>query len=177
LNIKILARKGVAEVLEFLGESEENSAVGSNLRDKTRISKSNLALLVDEGVLEKSEERVLVRTIPIRRRIATYSITDKGKRLLEICQGLSEEEAKNFLKVSKNQLNVLRIFLKEGPKRARDLPETPGDFLMRLAKRGFLQKEVKEIEDKQDVYRRKRTYSLTDKGKKLYEAIKTIISL
>jgi len=177
LNIKVLARKGVAEALEFLGESEGNSAIGSDLREKTKISKNNLSLLVDEGVLYRSEERVLVRTIPIRRRISTYSITNKGKRLLEICQGLSEEEAKDFLKVSKNQLNVLRIFLKEEPKRSRDLPETPGDFLMRLANRGFLQKEVKEIEDKQDVYRRKRTYVLTDKGKKLYEAIKIIVSL
>jgi len=177
LNIKILARKGVAEVLEILGESEENSAIGSDLRDKTRISKINLALLVDEGVLEKSEERVLVRTIPIRRKIATYSITDKGKRLLEICQGLSEDEAKDFLKVSKNQLDVLGRFLKEGPKRVRDLPETPTDFLYRLVNRGFLEKEVKGMEDKQEVYRNKRTYTLTDKGKKLYEAVKTIISL
>jgi len=72
---------------------------------------------------------------------------------------------------------VLRIFLKEGPKRSRDLPETPADFLTRLANRGFLQKEVKETEDKQDVYKVKRTYSLTDKGKKLYEAIKIIVSL
>jgi len=163
--------------LEFLGESEGNSAVGSDLREKTGISKGNLALLVDEGVLEKSQERVLVKTIPIKRRIATYSITDKGKRLLEICQGLSEDEAEEFLKVSKKQLDVLRIFLKEGPKRSRDLSETPTDFLARLANRGFLQKEVKETEDKQDVYRLKRTYSLTDKGKRLYEAIKIIVSL
>jgi len=55
--------------------------------------------------LERSEERVLVRTIPIRRRIATYNISDKGKRLLEICEDLSEEETEEFLKVSKNQLD------------------------------------------------------------------------
>jgi len=177
LNVRILARKGVAEVLEVLGESEGNSALGNELREKTGISKSNLALLVDEGVLDRSEERVLVRTIPIRRRISTFSITDKGKRLLEICEGLSEEEAKDFLRVSKNQLDVLRIFLKEGPKRSRDLPEAPTDFLNRLANRGFLEKEVKETEDKQEIYRRKRTYILTDKGKKLYEAVKIIVSL
>jgi len=177
LNIGILARKGVAEVLEVLGEAEGNSALGGELREKTGIHKRNLSLLVDEGVLERSEERVLVRIIPIRRRIATYSITDKGKRLLEICEGLSEEEAKDFLRVSKNQLDVLRIFLKEGPKRSRDLPETPSDFLNRLVNRGFLEKEVKEFEDKHEVYRWKHTYVLTDKGKRLYEAVKTIISL
>jgi len=177
LNVRILARKGVAEVLEFLGESEGNSALGGELREKAGISKSNLALLVDEGILDRSEERVLVRTIPIRRRIATFSISDKGERLLEICEGLSEEEAKDFLRVSKNQLDVLRIFLKEGRKRSRDLPEAPTDFLNRLVNRGFLEKEVKETEDKHEVYRRKRTYILTDKGKKLYEAIKIIVSL
>jgi len=42
---------------------------------------------------------------------------------------------------------------------------------LRLVKRGFLQKDVKEVEDKQKVYRLKQTYTLTDKGKKLYEAL------
>jgi len=177
LDIRILARKDVAEALEYLGESEGNSVSGSELREKTGIHKRNLSLLMDEGVLERSEERVLVRTIPIRRRIATYNISDKGKRLLEICEDLSEEETEEFLKVSKNQLDVLRIFLKEGPKRSRDLPEITSDFLYRLVNRGFLEKDIKEIEDKQEIYRKKRTYTLTDKGKKLYEAIKVIVSL
>jgi len=177
LDIKILAKKGVSEVLEILGEAEGNSALGNELREKAGIHKRNLSLLVDEGVLERSEERVLVRTIPIMRRIATFSITDKGKRLLEICENLTEEEAEDFLKVSKNQLDVLRIFLKEGPKRSRDLPEAPTDFLNRMVNRGFLDKDVKEFEDKQEIYRNKRTYMLTDKGKKIYEAYKTIISL
>jgi len=48
---------------------------------------------------------------------------------------------------------------------------------MRMVKRGFLGKDVREVEDKQEVYRRKRSYALTDKGKKLYEAYKIIISL
>jgi len=39
LDIRVLARKGVAEVLEFLGESEGNSAVGSDLREKVAISR------------------------------------------------------------------------------------------------------------------------------------------
>jgi len=90
LDIKILARKGVAEVLEVLGEAEGNSALSSELREKTGITHKKLKILVDEGVLDRSEERVLVRTVPIRRRIATYNISDKGKRLLEICEGLSE---------------------------------------------------------------------------------------
>jgi len=177
LNIKILTRKGVAEALEFLGEAEGNSALKAELMEKTGISKHTLALLVDEGVLERSKERILARTIPIKRRIATYSITDKGKRLLEICKGLSEEEAKEFLRVTKNQLDVLRILLKDGPKRSRDIPEAPADFLMRLVNRGFLEKDVKEVEDEQEVYRLKQTYTLTDKGKKLYEAYKIIKSL
>jgi len=74
-------------------------------------------------------------------------------------------------------LEVLRIFLKEGPKRSRDLPETPLDFLNKLVNRGFLEKEVKEFEDKHEIYRWKHTYVLTDKGKRLYEAVKIIVSL
>jgi len=55
---------------------------------------------------------------------------------------------------------------------AKDYPK-----LMRMVNRGFLDKDVKEFEEKQEVYRLKRTYTLTDKGKRLYEAYKTIISL
>ena len=40
--------------------------------------------------------------------------------------------------------------------------------------RGFLEKDVKEVEDEQKVYRLKQTYTLTDKGEKLYEAYKII---
>jgi len=177
LDIKFLARKGVSEALTLLGEAEDNSVLGSELKEKAGITSDKLKVLVDEGVLERSDERVLVRTIPVRRRISTYSISDKGKRLLEICETLTGDEAKDFLKVSQQQLEVLRVFLKEGPKRSRELPETPSDFLMRLTNRGFLDKEVREEEDKHDVYRLKRTYTLTDKGRKLYEAYRTIISL
>jgi len=59
--------------------------------------------------------------------------------------------------------------LNEGPKRSRDLPEIPSDFLLRLVNREFLRKDVEETMDKQEVYRRKHTYSLTDKSKRLYE--------
>jgi len=125
LNIKVLARKGISEVLEFLG-TEGSSVLGEELRDKTGITHKNLKVLVDRGVLEKGEERVLVRTIPIRRRISTYSISDKGRRILEICENLTEDEAKEFLRVSQRQLSVLRKILNEGPKRARDFPEIDG---------------------------------------------------
>ena len=59
--------------------------------------------------------------------------------------------------------------MNEGPKRSRDLPEIPSDFLLRLVNREFLRKDVEETMDKQEVYRRKHTYSLTDKSKRLYE--------
>ena len=42
------------------------------MREKTEITTDRLKLLVDEGVLERSEEKALVRTVPIKKRIATY---------------------------------------------------------------------------------------------------------
>lgn len=177
MDIKILVRKGVPDALELLGKAKENSALSDELKEKTEITTDRLKLLVDESVLERSEEKVLVRTVPIKRRIATYNIADKGKRLLEICENLSDEEVKNFLKVSSQQLDVLRFFLKEGPKRSREIPDTTPDVLLRMAKREFLEKKVEDVEDKRDVYGFKHTYTLTEKGRTISKALQTIRSL
>ena len=177
MNIKILVRKGVSEALELLAEAEKNSALADELREKTGISRKKLALLADEGLLEKSDETVLVRTAPIKRRIATYSLSDKGKRLLEICENISDEEAKDFLRVPPHQLDVLRFLSKEGPKRARDILDTPSDKLQRIVKKGVLDKKVEEVEETRQVFRLKRTYTLTGKGTKICKALQTIKSL
>ena len=97
MDIKFLARKGVSEALTLLGEDEDNSVLGRELKEKTGITSNKLKILVDEGVLERSDERVLVRTIPIRRRISTYNISDKGKRLLEICESIDSILVSLFL--------------------------------------------------------------------------------
>jgi len=174
LDIKILVRKGVPETLELLTKAEKNSVVGDELREKTEISGDRLKILVAEGVLERSEEKVLARAVPMKRRIATYNIADKGKRLVEICENLSEEEAKDFLRVSSRQLDMLRFFLKEGPKRAREISDTKPDVLLRMVKRVLLNKKVEDVEEKRNVYRLKRTYTLTEKGRKISKALQTI---
>ena len=177
MDIKVLVRKGVSETLEFLGEAEKNSALFKELKEKTGITRKKLTVLADQGLLKKSDERVVVKTVPIKRKRTTYSISDMGKRLLELCGNLSEEEAKAFLKTSQTQLDVLRFFLKEGPKRARDVPDTAPDKLKRIVNRGFLEKKTDKVEESHDVYRLKRTYTLTEKGKKVYTAYKTIVSI
>jgi len=50
------------------------------------ITRKRLAVLADEGLLEKSEEKVVVSKVPIKRKRTTYSISDKANRLLKVCE-------------------------------------------------------------------------------------------
>ena len=95
--------------------------------------------------LEIPEIEILREGEPIRGtlREGVYSITDKGKRLLEISQDLSDEEANEFLRVSSPQLEILRTLLKEGPKHPSDFPYDPRYSLKSMVGRGFLRSKSK----------------------------------
>ena len=81
------------------------------------------------------KEKVLVRGH------VAYSLSDKGKRLLEISENLSDEEAKAFLVISPRQLDILRAISKEGPKRPRDFPHGTHRIKM-MVERGFLERHI-----------------------------------
>lgn len=98
---------------------------------------------------EKGEKPVRKRREVGTHRCVIYSISDKGRRLIEISENLSEEEVKDFLKISQCQLEVLRTVLKEGPKRVRDFPYNPRYSLKRMIERGFLDKTVKSFDVEQ----------------------------
>ena len=83
--------------------------------------------------------------ILIKRRVI-YSLSDKGRRILEICEGLSEEEVKGFLRVSTRQLDILRRIMKDGPKRAVDFPYDARHILKKMVKRGFLIRTVQGVD-------------------------------
>lgn len=178
MDIRFLVKKGVIEALGFLGEAEGNSALSSELKEMTGIKRRKLRFLVDQGILEKSDERVVVKTVPVKRKRTAYGISAMGKRLLELFESLSEKEAKTFLKTSRRQLDILRFFLKAGPKRPRDvLPDIQSATLTRLSERGLLDRKNVMVEETIDIVGLKRTYTLTEKGKKVYTAYKTIASL
>jgi len=80
----------------------------------------------------------------LKRRIV-YRLTDKGRRLLEICESLSDEEAKDFLGLSSRQLDMLRM-LKAGSKRAVDFPYDTRYSLKKMVERGFLIRTVEGID-------------------------------
>jgi len=88
------------------------------------------------------------RRILIRRRVV-YRLSDKGRRILKICEGLSEEEAKDLLDLSSRQLDMLRRILKDGSKRAMDFPYNAKYDLKRLVEREFLTRTVEGIDAKE----------------------------
>ena len=71
-----------------------------------------------------------------------YSLSDKGKRLLEISENLSDDEAKAFLVISPRQLDTLRAILKEGSKGPRDFPYDARYAIKKMVERGFLERHI-----------------------------------
>jgi len=67
-------------------------------------------------------------------------------RALEICEDLSDDEAKDLLGLSSRQLNMLRRILKDGSKRASDFPYDAKHNLKRLVERGFLIRTIEGID-------------------------------
>jgi len=177
LDIKILSRKGVFESLELLANSEANTMSASDLRRKTGISNKVLRLFEEQGILKKNVEKIVVREIPINRKLRVYSLTEKGKKLIKLYESLTEDEAKEYLKFTSRQLMWMRFLHKEGEKRSRDIPNCALDGLKRLVKRGFISHKIKNVTETRKIYRMNKFYRLTEKGKKVYEAYKAIASL
>jgi len=89
---------------------------------------------------EERGDKVLIK------KQVLYTLTDKGKRLLEICENLSNEEAKKFLGVSPRQLDVLRTIWREGSKRVRGFPFYARYAVKRMVEKGFLAKTVEGVD-------------------------------
>jgi len=69
--------------------------------------------------MEVPDIRVKGRIL-LKRRVI-YRLSDKGRRILEICEDLSDGEAKDLLGLSPHQLDVLRS-LKDGSIHTADFP-------------------------------------------------------
>lgn len=110
--------------------------------------------------------------ILIRRRVV-YRLSDKGRRALEICEGLSEEEAKDLLDLSPRQLDMLRSILKDGSKCAADFQYNARYSLKKMVERGFLIRKVEGVDA--DVIRRMRDEGLTNR--EIAEKLESLYSI
>jgi DNA-binding MarR family transcriptional regulator len=174
LDVKILTRRGVSEVLAAL--SKKKPVTASELAEKTSISKITLPILREEGLVEVRVERVPIREVPVKRRHAFYRLTEKGGKMLELYETLSKAGSEDLLNLTPKQSECVKS-LKEGRKRIGELPEAVRGGLQVLIQRGLVEKEVSEEEEKRQIYGAKRLYAITEKGLKAYQAYKTIESL
>jgi len=171
LEFKVLVRKGVLEVLDMLSSSDEG-VTARELREKTPVSVESLRLLRDNGLVEFTAKQVVVREVPVKLRRASCWLSDKGKRMLELCGEVDTD----LLRITPKQLECLKM-LEKGKKFLSDLPEDLKPRLQNLVKRGLVEKHVAEEETKRKVYGKRLVYTITEKGAKVYEALKTIESL
>jgi len=85
LEFKVLVRKGVLEVLGLLSGSSDEGVTARELREKTPVSLESLRLLRDNGLVEFTAKQVVVREVPVKLKRASCWLSDKGKRMLELC--------------------------------------------------------------------------------------------
>jgi len=171
LDFKVLVRKGVLEVLDLLSGNDEG-VTARELREKTPVSTESLRLLRDNGLVEFTAKQVVVREVPVKLRRASCWLSDKGKRLLELC---GEVDA-DLLRVTPKQLECLKLLEKE-KKYLSEILEEFKPTLQNLVKRGLVEKRVAEEETKRKVYGKRLVYTITEKGLKAYEALKVIDAL
>jgi len=171
LEFKVLVRKGVLEVLGLLSGSE-GGVTAKELREKTPVSTDTLRLLRENGLVEFTAKQVVVREVPVKLKRASCWLSDKGKRMLEL---YSEVDA-DLLRVTPKQLECLKL-LEKGKKYLSEILDEFKPTLQGLVKRGLVEKRVAEEETKRKVYGKRLVYTITDKGAKAYEALKTIESL
>jgi len=171
LEFKVLVRKGVLEVLELLSDSGEG-VTARELREKTPVNVESLRLLRENGLVDFTAKQVVVREVSVKVKRASCRLSDKGKRMLE----LSGEVDADLLRITPKQLECLKL-LEDGKKLLSDIPEGLKPTLQGLVKRGLVEKRVAEEETKRKVYGKRLVYTITEKGAKAYEALKTIETL
>jgi len=171
LEFKVLVRKGVLEVLDLLSGSDEG-VTARELREKTPVSVESLRLLKEYGLVEFTAKQVVVREVPVKLRRASCWLSDKGKRMLELC---GEVDA-DLLRITPKQLECLKL-LEKGKKYLSEISEEFKPTLQNLVKRGLVEKHVAEEETKRKVYGKRLVYTITEKGAEAHKALKTIASL
>jgi len=82
---------------------------------------------------------------PLLKRRVIYGLSDKGRRILKICEDLSKEEVRTILRLSPGKLDTLRV-LENGPKRAVEIPVNARQNLRRLVEDGFIIRTVEGID-------------------------------
>jgi predicted transcriptional regulator len=176
LDLRILVRKGVSEVLDFLSDNSEGVTF-VELCERVHVNRhtlrSALLLLRDNGLVELATREVVVREVPVKLRRASYWLSDKGKKIIEACDVVGVEP----LRVSPKQLECLRLFEGEKKKHISDFPEGFKPTVYDLIKRGFVEKSLGEEETKRKVYGKRLVCTITEKGLKAHKALKTIESL
>jgi len=171
LEFKVLVRKGVLEVLDLLSGSSEG-VTARELREKTPVSTDTLRLLRDNGLVEFTAKQVVVREVSVKLKKASCWLSDKGKQMLKL---LGEVDT-DLLRITPKQLECLKL-LEKGKKYLSEVSEEFKPTIQNLVKRGLVEKRVAEEETKRKVYGKRLVYTITEKGLKAYEALKTIKSL
>jgi hypothetical protein len=171
LDLGVLVRKGVLEVLDLLSNNSEGVTV-KEFREKAPMSKHTFGLLRDNGLVELTTKDVVVREAPVKVMRASCWLSDKGKKVLELCGSVDAD----LLKVTPKQLECMKM-LEGGKKHLSDVPEGFHPTLQNLVKRGFIEKSVAKDETKRKVYRKRLVCTITEKGAKAHKALKTIQSL
>jgi len=171
LDLRVFARKGVLEVLDLLSDNSEG-VTAKEFREKAPVGKHTLSLLRDNGLVELATKEVAVREVSVRRRRASYWLSDKGEKVLELCGGVDAD----ILRVTPKQLECMKLF-EGGKKHLSDFPEGFKQTLQNLVKRGLVENRVAEEETKRKVCGKRLVYAITEKGLKARKALKTIEAL
>ena len=173
MDVQILTRRGVPEVLATL--SEKKPATSGELVEKTSISKTTLPVLREEGLVEVSVKG-FVEEVPVRGKRPTYELAQTGRRMMELHDALSETGGSDLLQITPRQLECMSP-LREGRKTFKDIPRAEYTVLNRLARKGLIDKRVAEVEETRRLRRSKPVYALTKRGERAYEACRIIESL
>lgn len=143
------------------------------LREKAGVNKYtlriNLLFLRDKGLVELATKKVAVREVPTKRRMASFWLSEKGRKVLELSGSVDAD----FLRVTSKQLECLRL-LEGGKKRLAEIPEGFYLTLRKLVKRELVKKGVEEVETKCKVYEKRLVYTITEREGKALKAIQTI---
>jgi len=161
MNVKVLVRRGAVEALRMLSEGKPLS---NGELEESKASDYTIKSLLGEGLVEvDAKPAVREETFKVKRTL--YKLTDKGRKMLELYA--SSGEHTDLLKITPNQIAILES-LKDGSKRRSELKED-GSKITNLVKRGFVEREVVEDEEKREIHWSIRQYRITDKGLKALE--------